>query len=150
MKNKKYRPLGLFLLMFIVYGSVCALYPLASKNHSESFMLYIWIPISIIGIIFTIICALYHIEVKDKEIIIFYYTFSFNKAGRTTLKKHIIKIEDIWCIEILKDKIAITLKVGYFIEFNLHPFFKKEEIKNLFSQVRQQVIEQSKKEEKTN
>ncbi|MBQ9716081.1 MAG: hypothetical protein IJV77_06710 [Clostridia bacterium] len=150
MKNKKYRPLGLFFITLVVCGTFCAFYPLASKVRSESFMLYIWIPLSIIGIIFTIISTLYYIEVKEKEIIIFYHTFSFNKAGRTTFKKHIIKTQDIWCIEILKDKIAITLKVGYFIEFYLHHFLKKEEIKNLFSQVRQQVIEQSKKEEKTN
>jgi len=39
---------------------------------------------------------------------------------------------------------------GYFIGFYIHHFFKKEEIKNLFYQIRQEVIKKTKQEERIN
>ena len=125
------------------------MYPFVSIS-SSSFIKIIWIPVSVANIMLTIICSLYYVKVTENEIIIFFNADSNNKSARTSLRKYNIKIKNIWCVEVLQDRIILSLKDGYFIGFYLHHFLKKEEIKNLFSQVRQQVIEQSKKEEKTN
>jgi len=148
MRNKKYYPLYIplaFAFLFII----CLLLAILGKNDTIFKQV-----IGIIGACFSLILVIYHlfsyIIVTEKEIIIKQGTKKNVKEDIFLFHKTIIPINEVFMIDIAEASIQILTKTGQQITFKSGAYPKQKELVKLFEEIRQEVIEKTKQEEKTN
>ena len=137
MRNKKYRPVKLWLLLggllLIGVPSFCFFEPGWEK----------WLGLfSCAGLFFgLIICFTYWFEVKEDRIIIRHGLSSFNKKYISSFKTRTIMICDIQSMDLwdFGKAIVICLKDGNDIYFPIGGYFHHAEIVRLVYEVKKQI-----------
>jgi len=134
MKNKKYVPLKLWIiLILIILGSILAGIFLFDGLKKIVMFVGAGSLSFIMPLLFT-----YYFEVKEDRVIIRHGLSSFNKQYHSSFKTITILFEDINDIDIRNngDAIIIILKDGSSIYFPIGGYFNRSEIINLFYQIK--------------
>lgn len=136
MRNKKYRPIKLWIILLLITLIV----PL-SLIFVEGWKKYVILMCGIVSILGLFMCLSYFFEVKEDRILIRHGLSSFNRQYRLNFKTRIIMIKDINSIDIRDNgkTIIFGLKGEIEIYFQIGGYFNKNEIINLFCDVKKQI-----------
>ena len=136
MRNKKYRPVKLWLIL----GLVLLITPLSwSSDYALRKYLSFFCFVGLLLVL--ILCFTYWFEVKEDRIIIRHGLSSFDKQYSSNFKTRTIMICDINSIDIRDSGkvIIISLKNGSSVCFPIGGYFHHSEIIRLFYEVKKQI-----------
>jgi len=149
MRNKKYRPFYAMLGLFIFF-----LFCLAATIFFIKFTKILGIIAGIVGILFSATILIAHIfsyvMILDDKIIIRQPIETFYSKKVSLFNKTIVPINEVFMIEFDDTSIYLMLKDGNRFTFKSGAHPKRKELVKLFEEIRQEVIEKTKQEEKTN
>ena len=137
MRNKKYRPIKLWVILILV---ILILVP-ASIFLMDGWKRHVVLSCGISVFVGLIVCLTYWFEVKEDCILIRHGLSSFNKQYRLSFKTRVIMIDDIKSIEVGKagKSIIFYLKDTSAICFQIGGYYNRTEVIGLFNKVKDQI-----------
>ena len=147
MRNKKYRPYKLWLILI---GVLLIAFPVAIFMDEGRLRITMILCLAIL-VVFTPLCFTYKFEIKNDRVLIRHALSSFNKQYRSSFKTRTIFINEMRTIYIddisinkfkVNDiRVRIVLTNGTEISFPISGYFNHREIRALIADVQKQINE---------